>query len=181
MGGVQERALEDEGLLGVGVTLLKQQTTQKEAIPAPDRPASCVPKCFFLISVQRQQERDSKHSEEGRREGGQDCWLTTKRHIPSPWSPQIIQANTEQWTCSVKAGLKGRDALLLSTVPTCLTMAMCVDDRVAFMCTSVNMIVPGLISPQEVFRPVRCPYVCVRHGAGVLSLGSILYSIGNIL
>lgn len=31
------------------------------------------------------------------------------------------------------------------------------------------------------FRPVRCPYVCVRCGAGVLSLDSILYSIGNIL
>lgn len=52
-----------------GVTLLKQQTTQKEAIPAPDRPASSVPKCFFLISVQRQQGRDSKHSEEGGKRG----------------------------------------------------------------------------------------------------------------
>lgn len=79
---------------GGGVTLLKQQTAQKTAIPAPDRPASCVPKCFSLISVQRQQGRDSKHSEEGGK-GGLDCWLTTKRHISSPWSPQIIQANTE--------------------------------------------------------------------------------------
>lgn len=63
-----------------GVTLLKQQTTQKEAIPAPDRPASCVPKCFFLISVQRQQGRDSKHSEEGGKWGVWIVGLLQKAH-----------------------------------------------------------------------------------------------------
>jgi len=68
--GCKEEHWKTEVCWGGGVTLLKQQTTQKEAIPAPDRPASCVPKCFSLISVQRQQGRDSKHSEEGGKWGG---------------------------------------------------------------------------------------------------------------
>lgn len=50
-------------------------------------------------------------------EGGRgelDCWLTPKRHIPCPWSPQIIQANTDWGTWSAKAGFKETDALVLS-------------------------------------------------------------------
>ncbi len=65
---------------GGGGYIIKQQTTQKKAIPAPDRPASCVPKCFFLISVQRQQGRDSKPPEEGGKRGVWIVGLLQKAH-----------------------------------------------------------------------------------------------------
>lgn len=110
MGGVQGRALDDEGLLGLGgrgVTLLKQQTTQKEAIPAPDRPASCVPKCFSLISVQRQQGRDSKHSEEGGKRGVRIVGLLQKGTSLVPGVHKSFKQILSSGHAALKLVLKG--------------------------------------------------------------------------